>query len=190
MVDRYLTDVLQDKEYEPALRDLVVIDAGCNIGTFSLSVYAQAQTIYAIDPSEENIGYLRSTISENNLTKIQTFCTALSGEGGSQPFVLDDNPGLGGWHIGSQGTDLPTVTIEQFLNDNNIPVVDLLKIDVEGAEKGIFQSESFKRVASRIHKIVGEFHQYDPKEDLEKAGYLYTTYQTKQGDIRFIAKKL
>lgn len=188
--ERFLTEVIENKEYEPALKDLVVIDAGANIGTFSFTVYNRASEIYAIEPSQVNFDVMNQTIRVNNLEKMKTFLTAISGEGGMRPFVQDDNPELGGWKIVEEGLPLPTITLEQFMNENEIKVVDLLKIDIEGAEKEIFQSESFKRIAPRIHKIVGEFHQYDPQPDLERAGYLYSTYITKSKETRFIAKKI
>lgn len=188
--ERFLQEVIEGGEYEEAFKDLVIIDAGCNIGAFSFSVINVAKKIYAIDPSIQNIELLNETIKENNIENIETFCLGLSSKGGHRPFATDDRPGLGGWKISDQGERLFTQSIEEFIDANQIKVVDLLKIDIEGAEKEIFQSQAFRNVCSRIHKIVGEYHAYDPKEDLERLGFLYTTYQTKDGHTRFIAKKI
>ena len=50
--------------------------------------------------------------------------------------------------------------IDEFMEENNIEHVDLLKIDVEGAEYGIFSSGGLEKVKDKIDYIIGEAHYY------------------------------
>ena len=61
-------------------------------------------------------------------------------------FVTDD---------GSEGVEVPAFTVEQILDDNNVSRVDLLKVDIEGAEKEVFANGQF---LPRVGHIVIELH--------------------------------
>lgn len=191
---RFIHEVIERGEYEPAFKDLIIIDLGANIGTFSWSVYQRAKMIYAIEISQQCVDLMNKTIADNQLDRIKTFCFGISGTGGIRQFYTDDRPELGGWKIAQdQRTPLPTKTIDEFMDENKIEVVDLMKIDIEGMEFEIFLSEGFKKVANRIHKIVGEFHGGSPVDCLKAAGYVCDFYHT-DGDnghpSHFIAKKI
>lgn len=193
-IDRFIHEVLENEEYAPAFKDLVVIDLGCNIGAFTFSIYDKLKMCYALDISQECIDIMNQTITANKLDKVKTFCMGISGTGGERQFYTDDEPGLGGWKIAQdQRTPFPTKRLDEFMDENDIKVVDLMKIDIEGMEFELFLSDGFKKVASRIHKIVGEFHGGNPVDCLKAAGYVCDFYHTK-GDngnhSHFIAKKI
>ena len=50
------------------------------------------------------------------------------------------------------------ITIEEFFKENKIEHIDVMKIDVEGAEYIIFADNSFKNIANKIDFIIGESH--------------------------------
>jgi len=178
--DRFIREVLENNEYRDVFNDLVVMDIGANIGTFSFWIYAHAKVIYAIEPSERNVECMNKTIEYNDLDRIKTYCIGISESGGDRQFYVDENPGGGNWKLDPDPVPiqspsvaiLPTKTISQFMKDENIDYVDVLKIDIEGAEESIFESQAFKSVAHRIGSVIGEYHHgLCPTELLEKCGY-------------------
>ena len=52
------------------------------------------------------------------------------------------------------------ITLETFLNINKIQVVDLLKVDIEGAEVELFSSTKDETFCTRIKQITIEFHDF------------------------------
>ena len=175
--DRFINDIIKNNEYKDVFNDLVVIDLGCNIGAFSLWIYEYSKIIYAIDPAPENIELLNQTATYNNLSKLRTFVMAISG-GGMREIDDQHSPSGGSWKLtnGTQAQHMvPTQTIGQFMDSQNIEYVDILKIDVEGAEEEIFESSSFGEVAPRIKTIIGEYHNGKcPTKRLEALGYRVT----------------
>jgi len=57
------------------------------------------------------------------------------------------------------------------LDEEGLDYIDVLKIDVEGAEQEIFESVSFASIAPMIHIIIGEYHNYDPIPILQTLGF-------------------
>ena len=139
---RYIWEVLENNEYNMVFNDLVVIDAGCNIGTFSLWIYPRAKTIHAVDYVDEHLDNLRKTIKSNNLSKIIVYKERL-------------------------------LTLNDFMSGHSIPVVDILKLDIEGDEIEVL-SNNFP--IDRVRTIVGEYHEKPVKEILERLGYRYFEY--------------
>jgi FkbM family methyltransferase len=125
------------------------IDIGAHIGTFS--VYAakrSSATIYAIEPDSDNLALLKENISMNALgQRIIPLQTLITNETGSKELFLFRNRGLnsvfkdhgesfGEPSVGSR--TLPSITLEELFQKNNITFCDFMKVDVEGAEYDIF----------------------------------------------------
>jgi FkbM family methyltransferase len=56
---------------------------------------------------------------------------------------------------------LDGITLETFLNTQRIELVDLLKIDIEGAEEAVFNSTRDATLCN-IKQITIEFHDFVP----------------------------
>lgn len=191
-VERFLHEIIEEKEYDYLFNDLVVLDIGCNIGTFSWSIYNKAKMIYAFDISQECIDAVNETIRMNGLDRIQAFYLGVAGNVGVRNISKSGDPHEGGWRIGG-GEDneatVPTTDLETFMNENQIEYVDVMKIDIEGGEREVFESQAFKNVRSRIHTILGEYHGEQIKADL---GWLLEGYHVviDENHSKFIAKKI
>ena len=164
-IDRFINEVLVQGEYlKPLLSfdilkrsDLKVIDLGCNIGAFSLSIYDCCSSIHAIDLSTACIDILRKTIDYNALNKINTYNCAIGNENTTvYPSSLEVTDG--GNTISGGTEPLESYTLSTFCKNNNIDNIDLLKIDIEGAENLVFSSDDFHIIAPHINYIVGEVH--------------------------------
>jgi FkbM family methyltransferase len=166
--DRFVREVMIGKEYEYFLRDskvfhknnLTVVDLGCNIGSFSFYIYDKSKEIYAVDLSLGCIELLKMTIEHNGLTKIHPFHQAIAGSNrvvNASSLECTD----GGNTIYGNGAEIQAVTLHQFFIKNNIEYADIIKIDVEGAEREIFTSEDFQKVRDKVGVFIGENHSRD-----------------------------
>ena len=65
------------------------------------------------------------------------------------------------------------MSLVDFFKKNRIKEVDILKIDVEGAEKEIFEADDFPLVADKIKLIIGEIHSSadSVRDTLKKNGF-------------------
>jgi FkbM family methyltransferase len=123
----------------------IIIDAGANIGFasiyFSLK-YPEAK-IYAIEPDEENFNMLkRNTENYQNVVAIKA---ALWNENTSVD-LFDRNTGSWGFAVTKAGNVTPNrvsevdgITVPKIMETYKINFIDILKIDIEGAEKEVFQ---------------------------------------------------
>ena len=142
VVDRYeqATTKLFRQLIQPGM---VVVDVGANVGYFTLlaaELAGSGGTVYAFEPEPNNYALLKNNIQLNSYSNIQPIETAVSNECGSTQLYLSamDNGShsiYGTAARGVTGTHLvATTTLDAFLKGEGWPKVDLVKIDVEGAE--------------------------------------------------------
>jgi len=150
-----------------------IIDVGAHVGLFSLycRVFNTTVPIYALEPEAENFELLNQHIRENNLTKIKTFKSALSYQSGTaELFVSDDSHNH---YLSRIPTDISketdthkpaqivqTFSLRDFLNQEKILRVGLLKMDIEGGEYDVFESCNADDFA-RVRFIIMEYHNYE-----------------------------
>lgn len=118
------------------------IDVGGNKGDFSLlaaKITGDKGRVLTFEPEPENCHWFEKSIKLNHYDSIQLFDLALSDSNGKAQLYLGEKSG---WHslISAQGnTDNSTIevekrTLDSVLKENDIHQVDMMKIDVEGAE--------------------------------------------------------
>ncbi|PWW07523.1 FkbM family methyltransferase [Paenibacillus cellulosilyticus] len=136
--------------YEPhimnALRNIVrpnaiCLDIGANIGAISLgmSTYASQGKVYAFEPSEANFNFLTYNVKQNNRGNIEPLKLGVFDKNTEMQFSYIDFGG--GWsHIttehaarGHQET-VQCVRIDDWTRERMLSKLDLIKLDVEGAE--------------------------------------------------------
>jgi len=119
----------------------VIIDAGAHIGMVSVYYalkYPQAR-ILAIEPEPDNFALLRqNTKAFANITPINAALLDHTGQvalhnpdGETWTFKVLDNAGA---TPEPGATIVPTVTVEQLMNQYQFPAIDILKLDIEGSE--------------------------------------------------------
>ena len=121
----------------------VVFDVGAHIGFFSLLAAKRTGTtgrVIAFEPFEPNVARLRTAVTANAITNIESYCLAMSDHAGEESFALHDSSLEGllldGAALPSTHTSVVmvrTATIDTLVG-GGIPAPDLIKIDVEGAE--------------------------------------------------------
>lgn len=164
-----------------------VIDLGAHIGDFTVFIAQKFPTahVVACEPSEETLELLRKNCELNGvLSRVRIIPAAVMDKNGI--VTLHEDPSNTGGHsiyksFGNTTREVPAYTLEEIISRYTQGTVDLLKIDVEGAEYPILFSTS-TRVFHTIHRIYLEFHDHfyesyrgeDLKKFLETMGYTVT----------------
>jgi FkbM family methyltransferase len=147
-------------EYDAPLIDArIIVDAGSNIGLAAIDFalrYAGAR-IVAIEPDPTAVAKLIRNVSA--FPQITVAAVALGASPGSRTFWSGSDTWASGFtrtHAAQAQIRVPTKTLDQVLADAGVSDdVDILKLDVEGAEGEVLAS--FSRL-SRIGQILGEVH--------------------------------
>lgn len=165
-IPEILKEIYIDRIYEPFLtgrKNLVIVDAGANIGLASMYFKNFAKIVYAIEPAQSHLRNLENVITQNNITNIKILPFALSNKMGKRKLYLSPNPtanSLMSTITGQPSEEVQTITLDCILKNENIDHIDLLKLDVEGAESEIITSPDFIKIAQKISTIVGEWHDW------------------------------
>ncbi len=171
-------EIFIDQVYErhPSFRvcpGWCVFDVGANIGIFTLKAACQhgaAQT-YAFEPDPETFVRLLKNLGRNGLSNVVAIQKAVGKAPGVARFIRGPASPMG--HLGTAagqpiGSDLSVdvVSLASVIQQEQIPVVNLLKLDVEGAEVDALQGA--EPVLDRIERIVMEYHHADLLEECER----------------------
>lgn len=162
--------------FPPGLQAKVIFDIGANIGAASvlLSERFPGARIYAFEPMAENFELLKqNTLKSPNVTPVHL---ALASESGERELIHSpDRFNRGGFSFFQHGapaetprTQVATMTASQFMREQGIASVDLIKVDTEGAEYEILTG--FDPAAlQQVKWIIGELH---GERDFELLAYL------------------
>ncbi|MEK7680759.1 MAG: FkbM family methyltransferase [Patescibacteria group bacterium] len=149
-----------------------IIDAGAHVGFFSLYCRAlnSSVKIFAIEPEAKNLSALKNHIKNNKIKKIKIFKGVLAGETGKRHLEISDdshNHSITYSESEKKIVLVESVSFSDFCKFNKIKIVDLFKIDVEGAEYEIF--ENIKESDLSIVKfIILEYHNGNKRKMIER----------------------
>lgn len=158
-------DIFLFREYDISF-DFVpeyIIDAGANVGYFSVlysSKFPNAKII-AIEPESSNFEVLTK-----NIEKFPNVHAVNAGLWPTSTFLkVVDLQKTGNWGFvveevsASEKYDVKTVTVLELLKKYNFDRIDILKIDIEGAEKELF-SENYEEWIGKVKVIIIELHDW------------------------------
>lgn len=133
-------EVFIEHEYGIAgdIRPKVIVDAGANVGYASVyfaNRYPEARII-AIEPERSNAELLRRNVGP--YPQIEVIEAAVWYERGT--LMLEDGGNSSAFHVREGDGGVPALTIPDIMTRAGTDRIDILKIDVEGAEKEIFTS--------------------------------------------------
>jgi FkbM family methyltransferase len=154
--------------YLPSGND-VFVDVGAGIGMETIYLARQKSytgKIYAIEASPHTFEILKANIDENHLENVNIFHLAISDQNGSILIDTTQENHISNSVFSEKGTTVNALTMDSFLELNQIETVDLLKVNIEGAEQLLIKSfESIgkvKHVAISCHDFLykrnGDLH--------------------------------
>lgn len=164
----------------------VILDCGSNIGMSVLYfkfLYPDAR-ITAFEPDPTAFACLQKNIATNRLGDVEALQKAVARRSG--PIEFFDDPNLPGSPIMSTRADrggprrrvVDGVALSEFISDD----IDMLKLDVEGAEMGVLEDLAESCALPRIRRLAIEYHHHiSPGDDslaaalaiLETNGFTY-----------------
>lgn len=160
----------------------IIVDLGAHIG-FTSSFYALQypnSKIYSVEASNNNYKLLEeNTKAFSNIT---TYHKAIYSKDG---FINFNDNGLLSYNpfISEEGTPMPCFTVDTLMTINNLTKIDLLKIDIEGAEVEILRNNN--TWLNKVDCIIIEIHKpYDITDlikDVEKFGFKIETPNHQNG---------
>lgn len=113
-----------------------VFDLGANVGYYTLLSAARAGPsgrVFAFEPLPRNLDYLRRHLALNRIANAIVVPAAVSDRGGTIRFAEDASTSRG--RIGSEGgIEVRSIGLDEWIEREQIPDPNLLKIDIEGAE--------------------------------------------------------
>lgn len=172
-IPEILDEVYLKKIYEPFLlgkKDLIIVDVGANIGLTSY-YFKDFGTVYALEPSAQHYGTLTEMLKFNKIANVFPFKRAISNVTGQTKFYHNDNSTMFSMEsIVNKKDDfeeVDTLTLEDFMKQEKLDKIDILKLDVEGSESKIIVSDGFKNVASKVRVIVFEYHDWTDMNQIQ-----------------------
>lgn len=159
--------IFAHKEYEVELGFIprTIIDVGANIGLASVyfaNRYKEARII-SIEPEQSNFDCLQRNIKMYK--RIKACKNALSNQSKQILNILDN--GHGNWGFMTAAMDasdgkaieglVETISVEDIMKQNGIEYIDILKIDIEGAEKTVFEN-NYEYWLPRTRCLMIELH--------------------------------
>jgi FkbM family methyltransferase len=152
--------------YDVKRTDRVIVDAGANIGTFTLYALLKAPDshVIAIEPAPDTCDRLRRVIHEHGFSGR---CTIHQAALGPQTGTTTIDLGLESQFrsTGTGGTTVPVLTLDSAVSALPAAAIDMFKIDVEGAEYFVLPSET-ATCLERVQRMTMEFHPNGSVSDL------------------------
>ena len=181
-------------------KDLTILDIGANIGEVTRFMRPHAKKVYSVEPSPLEFEALKQNKEYNGWDNVEVFQLAIMDRDGEMDLSIGDKnrtantmmlkgEGPDGYHrswlTDSKGGEVllsipdtfsstvkvQTRRMDTFFKENGIDHVDLMKLDIEGAEYLVLKGEGFLNVKDKIDVIVAELHY--PQAALGLVAYMY-----------------
>jgi FkbM family methyltransferase len=121
---------------------MTVLDIGAHKGSYSVlfaSLMRDNGKVIAFEPDPENCRWIAKNVAANGFQCIETCQLALSESEGSATFYAADGLGSLVANPSARGIDKKSITVQtrrldDVLGDRGVQTVDVIKMDVEGAD--------------------------------------------------------
>ena len=187
----------QDYDFIVETPPKVIVDAGANIGLASVyfaNKYPGAMII-AIEPEEDNFELLK-----RNVEPYRNVIPIHSALWNKNELINLVDPGLGSWGfmteeasisektLGKYSRTVKAMTLGKIISDYQLNKIDILKIDIEGAEKEVFEDTS--SWIRKVEALIIELHEH-MKSGCNRSFYNGSNgfdNEWKQGENLYLAK--
>ncbi|MDZ8051111.1 MAG: FkbM family methyltransferase [Aulosira sp. ZfuVER01] len=180
----------------------IVFDIGANGGIYTVIAAKKVGAnghVYAFEPGYRELDLLRHNIAINNLNNVTIIERAVSNKKGISQFAISDDGALNSlaetkhpYQSIKEWLNVEVTTIDDIVKELNLKKIDFIKIDVEGAEKLIFEgaknllnSENKLKILFESCDVTACAFDYSTKDflfDLSKSG-LFVYYINADGSI-------
>jgi len=161
-----------------------ILDLGANIGmaTVYLSrLFPQAE-IASVEPAPRNVPLLKRAIALNGI-RAKVFEAAVGAEPGTVDLYLSAHPECNSVYPvegSSTVVSVPAISVPQIMREMGWDTIDVLKIDIEGAEKDVLRRNN--NWLHNVRVVTGESH--------VNAGYPYADLQADLHSFGFVLETI
>lgn len=146
----------------------VVVDVGANIGMFTAYAFSRGVSkVIAVEPGKKALECLHKAFGDDDRVVIVDKAVA-SSSGTRELYSVDRNSPVSslirehiyeGTFDGGEkfATEVQTVRFDDLMNELKVDHIDMLKMDIEGAEYEVFESMS-DTTLQHIDSVILEFH--------------------------------
>ncbi len=143
----------------------IVVDLGANVGYAALALgrrYPEARFLCVeADPA------IRALLTRNlQLNRLDAEILGVAVVGTAGNYTIDASRYPANRVAARENGSVEGITLPALLDRAGVEMVDLMKIDIEGSERGVFEHAS--EWCSRVRSIVGELHDGLTGEDAER----------------------
>lgn len=116
---------------------MVAYDIGANAGYYTLllsHLVGPSGRVYAFEPLPESLVNLTHHVRVNDVRNCEVVAAAVSDRSGLAGFRTAESNSMGSLVDGEAPLRVPTVTIDQLVDEAGFEPPDIVKMDIEGAE--------------------------------------------------------
>jgi len=127
----------------------VCLDVGAQMGSLTLAMATAASSktiVHSFEPEDQNAARFRENIALNALSNVTLHQTAVSTVDGALKLYLSSDRNAGTHstvyiesNVSTEFIEIPSVRLDSFVRQHALQPVDLIKIDVEGAEVDVIE---------------------------------------------------
>jgi len=124
----------------------ICIDVGANVGFYTLCLAKRASRggIHSFEPVPLNYHVLALNVLANRLTNVVINDCAVGDANGEVDFCIAQDGAFSslidtGRKTVIETTKISMVTLDSYCSEHNLPRIDILKVDVEGAEPAVLR---------------------------------------------------
>jgi len=178
--------LLIDGVYEPELRQFllgylksgeVFVDVGANVGCFTLPVarkVGESGRVLAVEASAQVYPYLKRNVTSADLRNVTCRHVAVCERDGGVQFFDAPAGKFGMGSLANRFEGKPTVVegrmLDRLLQEAGISTVNVIKVDVEGFELGVFQGAQDMLLGGHPPLIVFEFCDWAERSAVGRTG--------------------
>lgn len=196
--------VITNQEYLPLVRSIkevfsndqvIILDVGANVGFTALFLkkHLPNSQIFCVEPSITNSNQLEINLKKNGLHDIKIFKGALWYRN-ERLELVNDFRDKRDWSTRVQRSDEGStqgLTLSELLNHFSLDTVDVLKIDIEGAEEYLFKDElCAKEILQKCRILAVEIHdEYNIRSMIQQKFEEYKYEYFNSGELTIAIKQ-
>jgi FkbM family methyltransferase len=170
---------------------MTVIDVGANAGVYTFSAATRVGSegkVIAIEPFPACVGYLEETCRVNQFDWVKVYGAAASDRTGNVQLSIQGSSELNeviaddATLPAGQYVEVPCITLDSLIEQEQLEMVDFMKLDAEGHEINVLQGsqrilEAFSPVILYENIAGGQGNNLEVAEFLIQHGYMLHFYQ-------------
>lgn len=138
----------------------IFLDLGANFGLLSCGLagrHGNKVRFHLFEPNRMLLQWINRSLARYPGVDCKVNCTAVSDQDGFVSFAVDAGQTGASYIVSDGGERIPSVTIDNYLDRENISLVNLMKMDIEGYELAAVRGAARSLQSRRIQAVYFEY---------------------------------